>query len=312
MYLNSPLEVLVFTSNTDDFHGWSPEKKVERYERAVEWHSFVRANKEHIPQVWGTHQVLSQNQFSKIRSMHVMVYRVRDLYHLDDLLDRDPLRDVSQYMTWLLSPLEDDFVSDKNRLERHRAELGSEQALGDNPAWKWTRSLYSRKPGYVGKYEPVAPPNPRTSYSDPHDEKIHILVCGTNPFESPNWSDAEQLIVYEKISWWADYSSMLIHSGQVTHAWNFHDFCDAAMFAVNSCGAALVYSVDTFDEFDKLYSLDPVRRKGSFWSVVLQPISRQEELDRRRLRDAELRLRQRRRLEPRSRDHLDAEKGGVE
>jgi hypothetical protein len=291
MSQKSQLEVLVAISNTDDFQSWSQEKKVERYERVLEWHDFVRANKANIPYVWGTHQALSQNAFSKVRSMHVLVYRVRDFLHLDELMDQDPLRDVSQYMTWLLSPLEEDFASDQKRFEKHRAELGSEQPLDENKAWKRMRSLYSEKPDFVGKFEPIAPPNYIKDYSNPDSSKIEILVAGTNVDDSMSWSDAKQVIVYEKISWWAHYAAMLIRRGQVTHGWNFHDFCEmAAGGATNSCGAALVYSVDSLDEFDGLYSLDPVRRKGRFWSIVLQPIAQQEQLDKRRLRDAQLRL----------------------
>ncbi|MBY3557345.1 hypothetical protein [Rhizobium laguerreae] len=298
------LEVLVAICNTDDFHGWSQQKKVERYERVLEWHDFVRANKDVIPYVWGTHQVLSQNLFSTIRSMHLLVYRVKDLFELDDLMDRDPLRDVSQYLTWLLSPLEDDLVSDLKRLEKLRAEFGSETSFAENESWKWTRSLYSQKPEFVGKYKPIAPPNPHKDYSDRHDGKMEILVVGTNSNDSMNWSDAKQLITYEKISWWADYAWMLIHGGQVTHGWNLHDFCDAKRPAERTCGATLIYSVHDWEEFDGLYSLDPVRRKGSFWSVVLQPIARQEELDKRRLRDAYSRLREDSHLAHRARERL--------
>jgi hypothetical protein len=155
-------------------------------------------------------------------------------------------------------------------------------------------ALYSNKPDFVGKYEPIAPLNPLKGYSDSDNSKIEILVAGTNTEESMSWSDAKQVIVYEKISWWAHYASMLIHRGQVTHGWNFHDFCEvAAGGATNSCGAALIYSVSSLDEFDSLYSLDPVCRKGRFWSIVLQPIARQELLDKRRLRDAQFRLKER-------------------
>jgi hypothetical protein len=105
-----------------------------------------------------------------------------------------------------------------------------------------------------------------------------------------SWTDAKQLISYEKVIWWADYAWMLIHNKQVSHGWNFHDFCDAAGFAGNSEGATLVYSVDSFDEFDEIYPLDPLRLKGSFWSIVLQPIAKQEQVDRMRLTDALQRL----------------------
>jgi hypothetical protein len=294
MSQTSPLEVLVLVSNTDDFHGWSQEKKVERYERVLEWHDFVRTNKSRIPYVWGTHQALSQNSFCKIRSMHVLVYRVQSLFELDELMDRDPLRDVSQYMTWLLSPLEDDLTNDLRRIERLRAELGSGKGLAENKSWNRLRALYSGAPDFVGKYEPIAPPNKPKDYSDPDDGKIEILVCGTNTPDSMTWSDAKQLIVYEKVIWWADYTWMLIHRGQVKYGWNFHDFCDSAVYAGNTAGAALVYWVSSLEEFDSLYSLDPVRRKGNFWSIVLQPIARQEEVDKQRLKEALARLRRQR------------------
>ena len=284
------MEFLVLISNTDDFHSWSQEKKVGRYERVLEWHEFVRANKTNIPYVWGTHQVLSANSFCKIRSMHVLVYRVDTLFELDELMDRDPLRDVSQYMTWVLSPLEDDLSKDLKRIERLRTNLAGGKDLSENQAWNELRALYTHKPDFVGKYSPIAPPNKPKSYLDADDGKIEILVAGTNPPDFMSWPDAKQLISYEKVIWWADYAWMLIHRGQVKYGWNFHDFCDSASYAGNSEGAALVYTVDSFNEFDEIYPLDPLRLKGSFWSIVLQPIAKQEELDKRRLLEARSRL----------------------
>jgi hypothetical protein len=290
MNQSSAMEFLILVSNTDDFHSWPQQKKVERYERVLEWHQFVRANKKNVPYVWGTHQVLSANAFSKLRSMHVLVYRVESLSELDELMDRDPLRDVSQYMTWILSPLEDDLSKDIKRITRLRTNLAGGKDLSTNPAWNELRALYTHPPDFVGQYSPVAPPNKPKEYSDEPSDEIEILICGTNPPDFMSWSDAKQLISYEKVIWWADYAWMLIHRGQVKYGWNFHDFCASDSFASNSEGSALVYTVGSFDEFDEIYPLDPLRLKGSFWSIVLQPIAKQEQIDERRLEDARKRL----------------------
>src|SRR5262245_22667930 len=101
------MEFLVLVSNPDDFMGWSQQRKIERYQRTLEWHDFVgQHNPTKMPYVWGTRQVVSQTRLSNVRSMMAAVYRVKSLDEFDRLMDEDPLRDISKYVTWALSPVE--------------------------------------------------------------------------------------------------------------------------------------------------------------------------------------------------------------
>jgi hypothetical protein len=132
---------------------------------------------------------------------------------------------------------------------------------------------------------------PQTNYFDEtsDEDRLQVMVVGTNPPGFMDWTDAQQFISYEKVMWWHDYLAMLVQQGQVTHAWNGRDFCDIEGFSGVTENATVVYSVADLAEFGDLYSLDPLRLKGDFWSIVLQPIFRQRQLDEQRLAQARAR-----------------------
>jgi hypothetical protein len=213
----------------------------------------------------------------------------------DRLMEEDPLRDVSRYTTWAVSPLEDDREKDLRRYNRLRANLFGERAeaeIANVPGWQELRAQYIQAPDYVGKHAFRPPPMPITPYWDiPREESLQVFLMGTNPPDFMGWSDAKQLIVYEKVLWWADYISMLIEQGLVSHAWTGKDFCDVGGTKGNTESAEVIYRVKDLDQFGELYALDPLRLKGDFWSIVLQPILLQRRLDEERLLRAKARYR---------------------
>jgi len=282
---SSPLEILLLIASPADFPSWSREQQRDRNRRVLEWHDFIRArNPSQVPYVWGTHQLLSHTDLSPLNAMHAAVYRVESMAEYDELMLEDPLRDCSRYATFQLADLMHDHERDLARFNKIKSELFGNKDPASFPEYQKLRSLYTNAPDYVGKHKPQDPPNV------PHDlsakfsgeSKLQVLIVETNTDGNQDFDDARQLIIYEKVLWWADYASKLITDGILTHGWTLHNFCNAVKFEAVREGAAAVYSVDSWEQFDSLYTLNPVRRAGQFWSVVLQPAQQQFEQDRRR------------------------------
>jgi hypothetical protein len=282
------LEFVVLVASPSDFISWPAVAKIDRYERVMQWHDFVAHNSpSRIPFAWGTHQLLSHTDLSSLVSLAMVVYRVQSLSEFDRLMEEDPLRDVSRYTTWAVSPLADDRQKDITRFNRLKQNLFGtmeEAEYGNKPGWTNLRSQYINAPDYVGKHVFRAPPMPLRTYRESaSSDRIEVFIHGTNPPGLMDWSDAKQLISYEKVLWWHDYIAMLIERGQVSHAWTAKDFCDSTSLKGNTEAAQVVYSVKDLDEFGDLYSLDPLRLKGDFWSILLQPIEQQRQNDEMRL-----------------------------
>ncbi len=281
-----PLVIMALIASPSDFPSWPRERQRERYRRVLDWHDFVRShNPDRIPWIWGTHQVLSHDKLSPLSSMHIVVYRVENLSEFDHLMANDPLRECSRYTTWVLASLMEDHEKDLQRFNRFKKELFGDQDPMSIPEFRALKALYRGPPDYVGQYKPQEPPNVPIdlSKSPEEEEKLQILVAETNTDGNQDFEDARQLIIYEKILWWAEYASMLISRGQLSHGWTWHNFCEADQFSVISEAAVAIYTVDSWDEWDKLYSLNPLRRSATkFWSIVLQPALKQFEMDRAR------------------------------
>lgn len=280
--IESPLEILVLVSSPDDYPSWARDRQRERNRRVLEWHNFVRShNPSKIPFVWGTHQLLSQTGFSTQNSAHVLVYRVETMSEFDRLMIEDPLRDCSQYATFALAPLSEDHARDLARFEKIKGELFRNQGVPTQSEYEKLRALYTSAPDYVGKHPPQDPPNMPTDVSakGAAEDRVNVLVIESNTDANQDFSDAEQLIVYEKVLWWADYASKLIGEGLLSHGWTLHNFCNSLKFEGQREGAAAVYSCESWEQFDSLYSLNPVRRAGKFWTVLLQPFHQQVAAD---------------------------------
>lgn len=282
------IEVMVWISNPDDFLNWHPERKLERYERVVAWHEYIidLASKGKVTHAWGSHELLSRSEFASSLGLLIAVYRVKSWSEFDFLINSDPLRDISQYVTTPLTEILDDREDDQRRYDQHKTSfLGHADPIRTR-VYEECRARFDLPPDYVGKYPYVNPVNAPTSFTDtlsPGDP-MQILILGTNPAEYITmWEDVRQLVHHEKVLWWFDYVAMLVTQGKVSHGWGTHDFCVITGEKTNSCGAVTVYSVQRYSEFDELYSLDPLRRSSLFWSVLLQPIADQRQLDIRRL-----------------------------
>jgi hypothetical protein len=290
-----PIEVMVAITNPDDFISWSQDRKISRYERVIEWHDYIADlhNRGNVPQVWGSHQLLSRADFVKSLGLLIAVYRVESWLEFDELLLNDPLRDISQYVTIPLSPLVEDQPVDNNRLvvKRNRLFLGQDNMGLVNLSNH--RALFERQPEFVGQHQLTPPANAPidlTATAQP-GAPLQILIMGINPDELiTHWNDARKVVHYEKVSWWFDYIAMMIQQGKVTHGWATRDFCNiTTMDSGNRASSVVLYQVQDYDEFDELYTLDPLREEAMHWSVLLQPIADQRRMDEVRLAQARAR-----------------------
>lgn len=291
-----PLDVFVLISNPPDFNAWPDEQQIRRYERVLEWHDYIREvhDRGQAPWVWGSHQLLSAVNLTGSLGVLVAVYHVESLAEFDRLLDDDPLRDISEYLIFPLAPLFEDRETDFKRLDTARRQLLDGKAASSRVAYETYRTLWRDAPDFVDNVEYRRPPNPpvdlqRTAQPD---DPIEVLLYGSNPDELiTDWIDARKVIHYEKVQWWHDYAAMLIERGNLTHGWSGHQFCAIDRRAAVSAPVPAVIAAPTYDEFDALYKLDPLRDATLFLSVVLKPIADQRASDMTRLERARARIR---------------------
>lgn len=282
-------QVMVWINNPEDYPSWDKSRQKERKRRVIDWHSYVRDlyKSGAITNVWGSHQLLSRSEPSPSQGLLIAVYDVDSWDEFDNLLANDPLRSCSRYVTTPLSTLLEDRDSDLKRYETHKKQfLGDKKDKKRMEIYEQKRTLFNNAPDFAGKYEYMQPENPKTDlhYSWNRGDKIEILLLGVNPEEYITmWDDATKLIHHEKVMWWHDYTSMLIHDGIVTHCWGTNDFCLIDKSNANSAAAATVFRVDDYEQFDDLYKMDPIRQSTMFWSVLLRPIRDQLEYDKMRL-----------------------------
>lgn len=293
--MEGSVEVLAIIANPDDFPSWPEEQKVRRYERVMAWHDYVEDLhlKGKMPWIWGSHQVIDSVTMSTAVDVRIAGYRVDSLKEFNDLAIEDPLRDVSKYMTIPLSSITEDKVNDIERVrEGHERLLQGKDRFG-TLIYEAYRSLYRQPPSYVGQYDYQEPNNPGVDLyreSAPGDP-IEFMLYGTNPDELIGvWDDTRKMIHYEKVQWWHDYAAMLLAQGHATHVWGNHDFCSATALLDKSAAAVMIIKAQTWDEFDDLYKLDPIRDATRFLSVALRPIADQKRNDARLLELARMRV----------------------
>lgn len=292
------MKFMLLISSPPDFDSWSSAQKLDRYERVVEWHDYMAAlSPSVVTHVWGSHQILNHREPSPTKEVFVAVVEFDKFEEFDRFMYEDPLRDVSRYLTVMLTDLDNDWVDDIRRLEEGKAQLFGE-GLVETEDFQRLRSRFKQAPDFVGKYEFIAPKNLPVPYHGGSTElrttfaekPVEILIYGMNLTEFMEWDDARKLIHYEKVIWWHHHIAQMLSEGRVSHAWGTHDFCSNSTVSGNSAGAPVIYRAANLDEFDSMYRLDPLRQHGRFISVLLQPIEEQRALDVGRLDRARERL----------------------
>ena len=289
------MDTLVLTTQPADAASWPANKQLARYERTVEWHDFARGLNERgaLPWAWGSHSLLHSAKTTARTHVVISVYQTKSLEELDRLMDDDPLRDFSEYLTIPLTTLDNDFETDRKRLELADHELirgrrKTARAVQDYEA------NYRGAPDYAGKYPRKNPANRPVDFNrtaGPGD-KFEVLLYGTNPDQYiGEWSDLRKHVHYKKVLTWHDYVAMLTAQGKLSHVWGTHGFCSHHTLEATYAGAVQIFQADDFDDFDEVYRLDPIRESTIFLSVALRPIADQRAGDVRRLEIARQRLR---------------------
>jgi hypothetical protein len=231
--------------------------------------------------------LLSRAQLSASQGILLAVYRTSCWQEFDDLFLQDPLRDISHYSTPALTPLLEDRDSDKKRYEDHKDMFFAGKDDSFLQKFNELRAMSNQPPHFFGATEYQKPTNPPVDFDrgfKPGD-RLQIFLQGVNPTEYiTQWDDAKKLIHHEKVMWWHDYMATMIADEKVSHAWGTNDFCFDSGVNGNSASAVAIYSVKDYEEFNQLYSLDPIRRDTVFWSILLQPIADQRRIDTERLK----------------------------
>jgi len=289
------MEFLVLAGSPLDFPGWRSREKLDRFKRVVEWHNEYlpkQYSAKKITHSWGSHEVLSR--FDPTTSLGILsaVYSVESFDEFDELMNINPLRDVSRFTTLPLCSLFEDKRSDYERTERSLELLMKNKSDEQRRIIEQLRARYSGPPDFVGRFSLANPrndPNPLDE-TDFAEGGIRVMLIGCNPNNLiESWDDVRKQVLYEKVNWWFDYMAMMIGEGRVTHAWGTHDFCNIQGPSVNSKGAAHTISARDFDDFHISYNLDPLREWAQYHTIVLSPIARQRALDELRFKEAEKR-----------------------
>jgi len=281
------IDVMVITTNSDDYINWPQSQKIERCKRVVEWHERnARLAPERVPFSWGGWQVISQVNPSPTVHVLVAVYRATSLEDFDQYMLNDPLRDMSKYSTILLDKIEGDYEVDKNRLNTILEKVSFGNTAAQDAEIARVRARFSAAPEYVDKSPFVSPPMPlRTYFSNIESEEfsqkpnIEVLIYGMNLDVDHSWDDLTKAIHYEKVIWWHHYIAKMISEGKVSHVWATHDFCNIGAFSSRSASAPTIYRAKSLEDFAEIYRMDPLRTRAQFWSIMLKPIADQRRDD---------------------------------
>ena len=287
------ITTLVIINSPDDYLSWTPRQKVMRWRAVMKWHEYVAqlhaAGK--LPWSWGSHQLIRKFRDSPIVSTHVAIYHCDGMEEFTTLLERDPLREYSSYVTVPLRSLERDYLDEVQNRDWAKP-LPSDPA--SRMAQQSARALFATRPpeleettqGFIAPANLPAPPDARAS----DRYRISYLLVGHAPQAGMTISDLQRNVETEKVRWWHTYNSKLVESGSVTHGWASGVLCHPGNPVSNQKGAAVVIDAETPEELDELVNLNPLGEQSELLSVVLRPLGDQKEADGRRLQMAEAEL----------------------
>jgi hypothetical protein len=280
------MDVLVLTTNPSSSSSWSAQQRLARWARVLDWHDYARELNAagRLPWAWGLRQVVSSTTPSAVDHGIAAVYTVEDLRELSAVLDRDPLRECSDYLTVPLATLDEDFANDTERFENAKRAM-----VGDDPVsllkFGEYEAVTAKAPSYVGQFEPMLPANEPVDFerTSQAGDPMQFLVNGVNPGSYIElWDDLRHLVHYQKVLWWHHYTWMLARQGVKTHTWGTHDFCTGIYLGNKSAAAVDIFTVPSVEEFDAAFALDPIRDDSMYQVAMLRPIADQRLSDERR------------------------------
>ena len=280
------MEYFVLTTIPESSSSWSDAQRLARWARVMDWHDRARelnaAGK--LPWAWGLRQLPSTSAPTAVSHGLVSVYSASSLAEFTALLDADPLREVSDYMTVPLTTLDGDYATDVNRFEDARAAL-----VGQDPVsllrYAEYEAMMAKAPDFVGKHAPCVPANDPVDFDRPSEpgDDLQFLVNGVNPDGYLGmWDDLRHLMHYQKVLWWHQYTWMLAAQGIKSHTWGTHDYCTTVYNAATSAAGLDIYTVSSQVALTTALQLDPIRSDSLMQIAALRPIADQARADRNR------------------------------
>jgi hypothetical protein len=284
------MEFFVLTTAPESSASWTDEQRLARWARVMDWHEHARELNASgkLPCAWGLRQLPHTSRPSAVAHGLVSIYQTESLAEFTALLDSDPLREVSDYMTVPLTTLDGDYATDVNRFDDARAAL-----IGQDPVsvlrYAEYEAVMAKQPEFVGKYAPRVPANEPVDFdrtSEPGDP-IEFLVNGVNPDGYVGmWDDLRHLMHYQKVLWWHHYTWMMATQGIKSHTWGTHDYCTTIRNTSRTAGALDVYRVAKMSELTAALALDPIRDDSIMQIAALRPVADQLRSDERRATQA--------------------------
>jgi hypothetical protein len=279
------MDVLILVTSPKDTASWSDAQRRRRWAGVMDWHDYALALNERgkLPWAWGLRNLLDTTKPTAVDHGLAAIYQVDNLAELTSMLDEDPLREVSEYLSVPLATLAEDFANDTERFESAKKGL-----IGDDPVamLKYTEyeAAMAKVPRHVGNFTSRLPANAPVDFdrlSEPGDA-LEILVNGTNPDGYTDWDDLRLLLHYQKVLWWHHYTWMLVEQGIKSHSWGVHDFCTTIYNSNKRAAAMDVFNVPNLETFTKYFALDPIRDDSLYQVALLRPIAEQRRSDHRR------------------------------
>ena len=285
-----PTDFMIIISSPEDYPSWPAGQKLKRLEKVVAWHDYVLELNSNgkMPWVWGTHQIISKFEPSGNQGTLIAIFKSKSLADFSQMMENDPLRDCSNYITIPLTSLDTDFEEDVARLD-DVANLQTSSAIGRLFAEGLAGMQRNRPPYYDPKNPRFAvPPNPPCNMerTEGADDPIEYFLYGTGLEDGAAWTDARRAMYTEKVKWWHAYNADLVKNGQVTHGWSTHIFCHASDPVKERKGAIMILTAGSFPELDELYGANPLIEEADFISAALRPIASQRAADQARLKRA--------------------------
>jgi hypothetical protein len=89
---------------------------------------------------------------------------------------------------------------------------------------------------------------------------MQFLVLAGSPLDFPGWSASSKLDRYRRVvEWHNDYLPKQYGSSKITHSWGSHEVLSRFDPTTSLGILSAVYDVESFDEFDELINLSPLR-----------------------------------------------------
>jgi hypothetical protein len=271
MMAQQAYEMLVVISTPTDFLALPDKQKLRFYDQAVSWHDYISDLKERgvVTDAWGAEKLLSTTTgLSPTKSVLSAIYSVESLKVFSEALSQDPLFQFGQYLTIPLTSIEEDYETDLARYRQSEA---------------YVRSRGKQTPDAVVRYPHETPwikaRDPRAGAG------LEIMVLIGSTFG--DWRSDEQNLEFEEtILQMHDYHGRLRDAGIIRREWGSHQFVGAGAFATARPVAAIIFDLDSHDEFDQVFSADPLWPNFVFLTLALVPFDESRRRATQELHDA--------------------------